>query len=1035
MRKNSIKLTLLFLLSALLLLTSCMFIFSLRDARAFSVEYVETEIQEYYDLGQNFVSPEANVKADDVSYASTKQVLYYPDGRAFSAEEYVLSNPGKYSLRYYAEDSNGKSIYAQDEFIVKNSAYSVSGPTSSVYYGNTGEKGNLDGLIVSVAPGDVFTYGKPIDITNRKKTEKIISLFAIPEREGSADVREFNIRFTDVADASNFIEIVVYANSGDDNEVQGQPLYYGARASNQTFSGMHYKGYAPDPSYHILYDNNYYSVYKDINFTARVGYPSFGSSLAASKGYGYKQDTDWRLPFSFAFDYAERKLYGAENQTEQAWGRKDSNRLVADFDDSLFFDELWDGFTTGEVYISVYSGNYVNSAFNFVITDIYEEDLSKSVYEEENAPKILVDFPNGELPYAVKNTSYNVFNAKAYSATDGEVYCQTLVYSDYYSNSRKLVDVKNGAFTPNDSSLSYSIVYTAIDSFGNYAEKIVDIEVKDSRIVTLDLIGEQASILTGVKTLLKQPEIKNTNGQYTLSVKAFLGETEYPVTINNNGEYEFYTLIAGDYDIKYVLTDYNGDITEEYVVTVEENANSVFVGESSLPKVFVKGASYSIPEVYGKAFNNGEITDLTASVKYAFDNGEATEYAYGEKVTVTASEKVSVIYSLENALSNYVVDIPVVDVGLESGSFKKEAYFYSEQFTAEASESALLYTIDQEVNPAEQAELYYVKPLLVTEFNLNYKFVANSNFDKAIFKFTDTADATNVLEVELKTVNEQKILVSVNGSTPREISQAICEQDRSLSFDCIMNTLTIDGNVFEVKGVKDFAEKSAMFELKLVGITGNLGLNIQKVGNYSMNDQTSDYTAPVGYIDINDGKKVIGDKIIISGLYIEDVIRFDKSAKLTVKAPNGSVCKSVDGVTMKDVKDFSKIYEIVVDQLGTYVISGTYSDGSNSQRFNLEINVYDEVAPVITITETEKINAAYVGGTYSLASATATDNNNGNVDVLVMVLDSAGKVHVIKDSKFTFTRKGVHKVMYRATDSFGNVAFESYDIVAVEKEG
>ena len=117
---------------------------------------------------------------------------------------------------------------------------------------------------------------------------------------------------------------------------------------------MHYKGYNPDPSSQKLYDNNWYSVYKDINFTARVGYPSFGSSLAASRGYGYKQDTDWRLPFSFAFDYSERKLYGAENQTEQAWGRKDCNRLIADFDDSLFFDELWGGFTTGEVYISVY---------------------------------------------------------------------------------------------------------------------------------------------------------------------------------------------------------------------------------------------------------------------------------------------------------------------------------------------------------------------------------------------------------------------------------------------------------------------------------------------------------------------------------------------------------------------------------------------------------------------------------------------------------------------------------------------------------
>ena len=125
----------------------------------------------------------------------------------------------------------------------------------------------------------------------------------------------------------------------------------------------------------------------------------------------------------------------------------------------------------------------------------------------------------------------------------------------------------------------------------------------------------------------------------------------------------------------------------------------------------------------------------------------------------------------------------------------------------------------------------------------------------------------------------------------------------------------------------------------------------------------------------------------------------------------------------------------MVEQLGTYTISGSYSDGSNSEKINVKINVYDEVAPVITISEDQKINAAYVGGTYNIASATATDNNDGNVEVLVMVLDSAGKVYVVNDSKFTFTKAGVHKVMYRATDSYGNVSFDSYDILAVEKEG
>ncbi len=1031
MRKNTIKLGLLFLLSAVFLLSSCAFIFNLKDARAYSVEYVESEIKAYYDLGQNFVSPTAKVKDGEVSYASTRQVLYYPDGRAFSASEYVLSNPGKYTLRYYA-DNNGKSIYAEDNFIVKNSAYSVSGPTSSVYYGNTGaDKGNLDGLIVSVAPGDVFTYGKAIDLTNRKKTEKFISLFAIPEVQGASDVKEFNIRLTDVADANNFVEIVVYANSADDNEIQKQPLYYGARANNQTFTGMHYKGYAPDPESHILYDDNWYSVYHNLNYTARVGYPSFSSSLAASEGYGYKQDTDWRLPFSFAFDYSENKLYGAENQTQQDWGRMYSNRLIADFDDSLFYDNLWGGFTTGEVYLSVYSGNYVNSTFNFVITDIYEEDLSQPVFEQENAPKILVDLPEGDLPYAVKNSAYNVFDAKAYSAIDGEVVCQTLVYSDYYSNSRKLVAVKNGAFTPDDSSLSYSIIYKAVDTYGNYAEKVVDIKIKDARLATLELTGEQATVLTGVKTLLKQPEVKNANGQYTLAVKLFLGETEYPVTVNDNGEYEIYTFVAGDYTVKYVMTDYNGDIVEEYGVTVNENPNSVFVGKNALPKVFVKGASYTIPEMYGKAFANGEITDLIATVKYAVGDGEAVDYTYGNKIDITATESVKVTYSLENALADEEIIVPVVDVGLENGVFNKEKYFYSEQFNASADADGLTYAIDSSI---DFAQLTYVKPLLVTDFDFTYEL--SGTFEKQIVRFTDSANVDNVLEIELTNVSNEKILVSINGSAPKEISQGVYGQKREVNFNCIMNTVEIDGNKFTVSGLEDFANKTANFEIEFFGVSDNLSVRVYKVGNCNMNSDVDDFTVPAGYVDVNSGKKVIGDKIVISGVYVEDAIYFNTYVTLTVTAPDGSVCKSVDGVTMKNVSDFSRAYEISVEQNGEYVIKGNYfDDNSDPVKVDIKINSYDEVAPVITISDENKNNAAYVGGTYKIATATATDNNDGNVDVLVMVMDSSGKVHVVKDSQFTFTKAGVHKVMYRATDSFGNVSLDSYDIVAVEKEG
>ena len=158
---------------------------------------------------------------------------------------------------------------------------------------------------------------------------------------------------------------------------------------------------------------------------------------------------------------------------------------------------------------------------------------------------------------------------------------------------------------------------------------------------------------------------------------------------------------------------------------------------------------------------------------------------------------------------------------------------------------------------------------------------------------------------------------------------------------------------------------------------------------------------------------------------------FTKSAKITVYAPDGSVCTSVDGITMKDVSDFSRTYEIAVDKLGVYEIAGEYHDGDkgNRQKINLLINSYDEQAPAITISDKDKNLTASVGRDYNVATATAVDNIDANVEVLVIVLDTAGKVNVVEDGKYKFEKSGTYTIMYYAVDSFGNVGYASYKVV------
>ena len=87
-------------------------------------------------------------------------------------------------------------------------------------------------------------------------------------------------------------------------------------------------------------------------------------------------------------DYAQKRVYS------QPDGQYAISRCIcADFDDerTLGGKEPWEGFTSGEVFISVYAKNYTATSFNFFITDVYGQDVSKTTTKNELAPRLSVD--------------------------------------------------------------------------------------------------------------------------------------------------------------------------------------------------------------------------------------------------------------------------------------------------------------------------------------------------------------------------------------------------------------------------------------------------------------------------------------------------------------------------------------------------------------------------------------------------------------------------------------------------------------------
>lgn len=1006
-------------------------VFLLKTPKAFAadIEYTDGELKQSYTLGETLVCPSAKINVDGTFVDVVGHVLYYPDGNAVSDDQYVLSNPGKYVLRFFA-DYNGKTVYADDEFTVKGGLFGVNSEMSSVYYGNSGEdKGNVEGLQVSLSAGDVFTYNKPINFNGKTKNDKIVSFYVIPAVKGVADVLDVKIRLTDATDETNFIEFATFAQSDDENEASGNALASAlCTGENAKYVGLHYKDKEENADF--IYEDAYYSVYKDVSFTTRYGYPSRAASLAACVGYGaevdyskatVQQQGNFNKPFSYSLDYAERKAYGYDHGTGD-WSK--SSNVIIDLDDSYFFENPWSGFTADYAYLSVYSDMYTGSTFSFVILNIFDEDLEATDFTFEGKPVIKIEYPDGEIPYAIKGQPYDVFDAKAYSGCDGTIDCKALVYLDYYSNSPRLCKITDGAFVPTDEKQSYSIVYSAVDSYGNSAESVVNIPVKASRQASFTLYGEDYNVFTGEKIILKQPIIDNPNGSYTVSATATIGNDVYPITVSEDGIYSLYTLKAGDYTVKYSFTDYNGPIDETYELTVAENPYSVFYGDPVLPVVFVNGVEYVFPKQYGKAFNDGEVSDLNATLKYSFDGGELIDYVYGTPIRITAENNVKLVYSLVGAKEDCVIEMPVTAVRHPSGALKMENYFYSTQFDGQSSGDRVTYSTTESF-----AKLSYVKPLLTTAFSFNFKLKADS-FSGISFIFTDANDFTNVLKVVMTNEGSSKFLVNINGQK-KEITFS-GDNDHKLTYNSVVNMIMIDDYAFNVVGVKDYAEKKAYFDIEVNGNNGEFVIDVMSISKQRMNNDKTEYTPPQYYLNVNDGAKNIGDRIVISGLFVEDVLSFGTSGSIYVWGPDDNFCVTVDGITMDGVTDLTRVYEIEVDAYGAYLIYFECEDlGGSPNDGDLVINSYDTTLPVVEISDKDKYAAVYAGNTYKIALATARDGDGEAIDVLTIVTDTEGVSHLLDKNEFYFSRAGVYKVVYYAKDRFGNVGFATYEIVAL----
>ena len=998
---------------------------------AADISFGDEKISPTYTLGEVLTPPTAKIVYGGNEYDAELSSIVYPNNKAYKEDSFVLSVPGKYTANFKATAS-GKVLTSSVSFIVSGSAYEVSGSNSSVYYGSmtktdeqgsalTGEGSTVNGLVVSLAAGDTFTYKIPIDLKNKTKADNLLSLYAMPQIMGKADARILKVRLTDAYDKNNYVDVVTYGNYGDEDEVKQQALYSGAGANGQLLTGLHF--YASPNTRTFTYQGALYTLNKNIVYNSANGYPSFAFSLAAVNGYGKGIRNNLSGAYTLSMNYAEKQLFGCETIASS------SNGMIIDLDDPMFFDNLWTGFKTGEAYISIWAENYVNSSFNFIINNLADNDLTNAHYFDQDAPLIDVDLPEGSVPAAIVNEEYSVFNAVATDAVDGKVDTGVMVYRNYYSSNPSAVDVIDGKFTPNKAGV-YTIVYKAEDSSGKVATKKVDVTVKEQSMLSINLGDADQTSAAGVTVSLKKPTVTGADGSYSLKVTATKGGESLTILPDNDGNYSFVPMSSGDYIIKYVCKDYNVTKEVEYSITVTANSVPTIIDEAYLPPVFVKGWKYTLPVLNGYDFSDGTAKDKSTTISYSFDNGQSfTEYQAGSTFTVGDTDSVTVKYSVgQDEISNKVYSVPVTDV---SGviddipvNILRSKYFYGTAFTAKANveEENVEYSTFE-----ENARLTFVNKLLTTDFSLSFS-VKNFAAEKLVITLTDAEnkDCALVLSVRLK--DQGSCYVSVDGGEEQILSVPLTGSAFKLLYNQKVNAVKFGDVSFPLSTFKGFDSKTAYLTIDVLENTSLTTVTVSEINGQPINAADGDNAGPRYYIEVNNDEKAVGEKLIVSEFIAADVLRANATVTLTITDEEGNVVQTDDGISMLNVTDFSRDYIITLNKTGEYSITGKCLDGGRGvTNVSLSVYVKDSVAPVITLNNAATVGV--VGSNVVVARYTVTDQTDSTLDVTVSVQRPDLKVEEVKNFVFKADIKGVYTVTYFATDAAGNCAFTSYDIV------
>ncbi len=881
--------------------------------------------------------------------------------------------------------------------------------------------GSVTGVKVSLAQGDTFNYTKVIDLTDKTKDTALFEFAITPETIGKVEVGAFEVTLTDAYDKNNYVTINVVCAS----DTHPTDYYRGPGLINGV-------GYLRTGANGALAAKDIYwgGVIRVDEGQGAIIFLDFAGIGGGSQAYE-QVNTVAKNVMSVYYDDATKQIF--THVHNEYW---DMGKPVVDLDDEEMFSEPWEGFTTGECFLSIKGLKYRESAFNFVLTEIDGQNVA-DVSTDRKPHTITIDtlgFDEKNLPNAVVGKSYPVFEAKSVSPYYGELKVSAKAY--YGTPDGKEIEIKNGRFTCAEKG-DYYIVYTADDGRGTIVDKSIKITAADEPSPITIGYGDVKTDGYVAGNVIEIPEVTVSNTIGEVNIRKYIKIDNDEIEIEKS-EYRF--PVAGKYEFVFEATDMvERTARTSFTVSVSEGVSPIFVDEINVPKYFIGGRTYSLPSAYAYNYTDGSKNKIKTKI-YATDKNGERVLPTGKFTPATDVSSVKITYDAElngnHSQKEFVV--PVIAVRNAQGEIQADKLFYVESGKAEFTVGET----DLTVRTDDDATIDYINAVAADGFSFSFSGDTRFISFKTVTLVLSDAENSAISVNFTYTYESGKTLFCINGGKAYTLGENLHSLDvikfkynQSEKTAAFSENVKINAKIEKTIAGEEFAgfpSGKVTASIVIGGVTGGTKISLKQISNQMLGELSfGEFASPVVFCAKDyGGAKAIGSVVTIAKAIAVDAIDPGLGTTLSVFDPDGNLVTANDGTLLSGASG-DKDYDITVTKYGSYKVNFSAKDLSgNSAGLAYIIEVVNDVVPEITLSN-EMPSQVKVGEKFVLPTASATDDLDGDIEVKIYVMTEQGQFVVINNGAFTCKNVGKYKIYYWCVDGFGNLTCVEYLVDAV----